>query len=468
MKRFSLFIVAAVALLMCSCKGTAPNDRAIYNLQGPVESLKIYDSFDELVEEIYFTEDGMIKPLESTYPAKSHETIRQYGQIERRFEENGIIAYQDIYTYDKKGRLETIKSIDAYSAYEGLLTFEYKRKETLPNKLVYVGTDENDDSWNMEYELTYEGVDEWGNYQVRKSGESSDFSESREITYYEGLGNVVNCSMKRSIDWEQIGAILLSMAIFAAVVAACVHMVIANFFRKKHKEDYTVDYFVAQRQQKGDSPEASVEVNEMAARKLDELNSFWHSVDLDDGTSYMAPFKKKEIDRALPIIEEAVAMNPTDENLVEHINGINRLLNYLEERSFNGSKTFIIVSAIIGVAMWLISGTFAPVVSILVGIGVYLLASRTPNFMMLKKEVEGSAGGRSFMTALFGGLFTAVATAKTYKTITKWSDGSTTTDTDNSETWISMIIAIVVMVVMAFLMIAVAAINYLRNYIIYR
>lgn len=469
MRKLSLILFAVVALLLSSCKGTAPNDRAIYNLQGPVSTLRIYDFNDELVEEIYFTEDGSIDLLNSNFPAKAHQVIREYGKVERRFAEvDGTVAEQTFYTFDKKGRLETVKSVDAYNAYEGTITYEYKRKETLPNKLVYVGVDSQGESTEMEYELTYDQVDEHGNYLVRNSGESSDFAESREITYYDGMEGVVNCSMKRSIDWDMIGYILLSMVVLAAIIAATVHMIKENFFRTKHKEDYSADYFVARRQQRGDVTEAPAEVNSMIEDKIDKVFAMWHRVDLEDGTSYMAPFTKKEIDQALPILQEAVELNPTDETIINDLNGIYALLNYLQERTFNGSKTFIIISAIIGVACAFFGGMVAPVISVGVGIALYLLASRTPNFIMLKKEVKGTDGKPSFMTRLFSGLFAAVATAKTYKTITKWSDGTTTTDTDNSETWISLAIAIVVMVMMTFLMIFVAAINYLRNYIIYR
>ena len=60
-----------------------------------------------------------------------------------------------------------------------------------------------------------------------------------------------------------------------------------------------------------------------------------------------------------------------------------------------------------------------------------------------------------------------IAGAKTYKTVTKWSDGTTTTDTDNSETGIALIIALVVFVFLTFFLWVIAIWNYLRNYVLH-
>ena len=60
-----------------------------------------------------------------------------------------------------------------------------------------------------------------------------------------------------------------------------------------------------------------------------------------------------------------------------------------------------------------------------------------------------------------------VAAAKTYKTVTTYSDGTTKTETDNSETWISLIFGLIIMVLLSLLLSLISVINYLRNYIIY-
>ena len=88
--------------------------------------------------------------------------------------------------------------------------------------------------------------------------------------------------------------------------------------------------------------------------------------------------------------------------------------------------------------------------------------------MQVRTEMKGNGGKPSFMTRLFGGLFGAAATAETYKVITTYSDGSKTEETDNSNFWLTLIFSIIIMVVLAVCMFFVAAISYLRNYVIYR
>ena len=101
-----------------------------------------------------------------------------------------------------------------------------------------------------------------------------------------------------------------------------------------------------------------------------------------------------------------------------------------------------------------------------IGIALYLLASRSTNFLIAEKQQKGG-GGSSFLSGIIGGLFMGVAAAKTYKTVTTYSDGTTKTETDNSETWISLIFGLIIMVLLSLLLSVISVINYLRNYIIY-
>ncbi|MBQ2424067.1 MAG: hypothetical protein II262_04635, partial [Alistipes sp.] len=110
--------------------------------------------------------------------------------------------------------------------------------------------------------------------------------------------------------------------------------------------------------------------------------------------------------------------------------------------------------------------TVEAAISVGVGIILYLLASRSATFLIAAKQVKGS-GSNSFLTMLIGSLFMGVATAKTYKTVTTYSDGSTKTETDNSQTWFSLIFGLIVMILLSFLLAIIAVINYLRNYILY-
>ena len=167
-------------------------------------------------------------------------------------------------------------------------------------------------------------------------------------------------------------------------------------------------------------------------------------------------------------VEEVVKLAPTDADVIDGLNSFSHDLNESMKRSFDGSKTFIIVSLVIGVGLSFLSDAWEFLGMIGVSAFIYWLASQTPLWMEIRKEVKGKGGKRSFMTRLFGGLLGAAATAKTYKVVTEYSDGTTTEETDNSNFWMSLAFTVIVMIVMAILMFFVAAINYLRNYVIYR
>jgi hypothetical protein len=126
----------------------------------------------------------------------------------------------------------------------------------------------------------------------------------------------------------------------------------------------------------------------------------------------------------------------------------------------------VITAVIVGIVFTAISGTVEAAISVGVGIILYLLASRSATFLIAAKQVKGS-GSNSFLTMLIGSLFMGVATAKTYKTVTTYSDGSTKTETDNYQTWFSLIFGLIVMILLSFLLAIIAVINYLRNYILY-
>lgn len=90
--------------------------------------------------------------------------------------------------------------------------------------------------------------------------------------------------------------------------------------------------------------------------------------------------------------------------------------------------------------------------------------------MINAKVLKGtSSNGRSkIMTKITAAAFSVMFSGTTYKTITTFSDGSTTTDYDNSEHGIFFIIGLMILLFLAFLMFMVALINFVRNYLIYK
>ena len=251
-----------------------------------------------------------------------------------------------------------------------------------------------------------------------------------------------------------------------AMLAVLGHMIYENFIRKPLRTDYTVDEFKAAREAEGLAPEMSDDEIAICAN-LGNYENIWSQVPSDNEEPSYLPLRKKQIDAMNGIINAAVAAKPTDQDVVDAINEINGVMNDMMKRQFNGSKTIIIISIIVGAALTAIMGEAHPAVLIGSGLLMYLFASRTPMFVLIRKELKGRGGRRSFLTLIMGGLFASVAAAPTYKTITTYSDGSTTTETDNSATWFSLAITCIIAVMLAIFMWVIALINYVRNYWLY-
>lgn len=265
-------------------------------------------------------------------------------------------------------------------------------------------------------------------------------------------------------DGFPILAILGGILMLAVSLAVIGHMVYENFFRKPLRTDYTTDEFKAARVAEGLSEEMSEEDMAVCMR-INNYQNIWTQIPNSEEPSFL-PTKKKHIDEVNLIIADALATKPTEQEVVDLVNELNGVTNNMMKREFNGSKTIIVVSIVVGIILALITGGL-PIFPIAAGIIIYLFASRTPVFVLVRKELKGKSGGRSFLTAVMGGLFASIATAKTYKTVTKWSDGTTTTDTDNSETWISLGITFIVALFIAIFLWAISLISYIRNYWLY-
>lgn len=258
---------------------------------------------------------------------------------------------------------------------------------------------------------------------------------------------------------------LIAVAILIIVVAIMAHMIYENFFRKDLNTDYTAAAFRDARKAQNQGDMSAQEAMALDS-ELDKMVDMWGELANEDGDMVPYPLKRSVVKKSLATLEAAVAAMPTNSRIVERINDANEILNHALKRQFNGSKAMVITAVIVGIVFTAISGTVEAAISVGVGIILYLLASRSATFLIAAKQVKGS-GSNSFLTMLIGSLFMGVATAKTYKTVTTYSDGSTKTETDNSQTWFSLIFGLIVMILLSFLLAIIAVINYLRNYILY-
>ena len=182
--------------------------------------------------------------------------------------------------------------------------------------------------------------------------------------------------------------ILAGVVFLAASLAMIAHMIYENFIRKPYNENRKVSDFVSLRSA-AQMPETSTE--EEVARinsRLDEVIAAWGTITSDDGETVPYPLKKSGVKLACEVMAEAEAVMPTDKNTVERLNGLAMVLNSALERSFNGSKALVIISIIIAVIVTLVSKMAYPAIYIGVGLLVYWLASRTANFVLIRKEIK--------------------------------------------------------------------------------
>jgi hypothetical protein len=266
---------------------------------------------------------------------------------------------------------------------------------------------------------------------------------------------------------ETVLTIFVAVVALAASLAMLAHMIYDNFIRKAYNEKRTVADFVNQRRAAQLADNSTEEEIARVNSRLDEMVAAWGAVPGQDGESIPYPLKRSGVKLATKVMAEAEAAMPTDEATVERMNHYAAIINNALERRFNGSKALIITSIIVGIIVAISTKAAPPVISIAVGLAIYWLASRTSNFVLVRQELKNGGVKRSFLSRVIGGLFAGVAAAKTYKTVTTYSDGSQTTDIDNTETWFSLIFALLMLVVLAVFIWLFSLINYLRNYVFY-
>lgn len=276
---------------------------------------------------------------------------------------------------------------------------------------------------------------------------------------------VVEETTKRSFGdvMSEILTLLAILLVIAAIIAWIGHMIYERFFRKP-MPTYTIEDFQRLRTEQGLPADASNEEIDKASALLSGAKEGWkydNEYDID-----WIP-TKKVYKHTTNTIKEVIALKPTTTATVEALNELIDEMNYMNKRTSDLSKPLLWTVIIVSVLMCVIAGgggLFAMICSFGLNIGVYLLACQAPNWLALKREEKGRGKASS---GIIAGMLGMIAGAKTYKTVTKWSDGTTTTDVDNSETGMALIISIVVFVFLTFFLWAIAIWNYLRNYVLY-
>lgn len=264
---------------------------------------------------------------------------------------------------------------------------------------------------------------------------------------------------------QAIGPIIVAVLVFGGALWMLGHMIYILFIRKKLRTDWTADEFRQMRQAQGLPLESSDEENSAIIDMMSTQVDQWLEWKDENGDDCSLPLERSVVKGTAEAIENSWAYLPTDEEIVEHLNDTADVVNEMRKRTTCMSKTLVVVLWIAVVIMGFGAGNWGAAITFgLVYTAVYWMASMKPNYVLIKKELEGKEES-SFLSGILGGVFGAVAAAPTYRTVTKWSDGSTTTDDDHSPTLFAFILALFVTVVLVVLMPVFSAVNYLRNYV---
>ena len=244
------------------------------------------------------------------------------------------------------------------------------------------------------------------------------------------------------------------ITLFVIVLAIAAHTIYLLATTKKLKENYTVEAFRKNRDAAGLGAMTKEEVDELNT-KLDSIDTIWGEIADSKGNMVVYPHSRKSLNQSLEILNAAIALNPDNKDIVTKINDYNEVLNHALTRQFSGSKTIIAIATILGLILGFGTGFYMAIVATIVTVLAYILASYTPNFMLIEQIARNGKRSTSLVKRLLLALIGSVTVANQ-------------NDKDKSERWVSYLLLFVGTIVMAFLLPIIALVNYLRNYVIYR
>lgn len=459
----SILMSLAIFMSLTSCISPIPNDRAIFNLNGNVRELTI-SSGDQGDMTVLFNKSGFFIKDSCNFPLATFESFGEYRHAVYTYKEEGAncnISFE----FDSKGRLETFSQHDEFTASEIIEKYKYKGDDRNPYYLTRITSTANQDKITEEGEILYSGLDEHGNWlESTWNGEK----ETRIITYYEGLQETPNCPVDKKLDVHLIKQIIFTILLLCVLFAWGGHMIWHIYFKETVPGNFSVEAFKAKRKEENRPEEATPEENTQADSYMAEAFNLWTVTGKDDQGETYLPLSIKAIKSTSEAIKKAMDLAPTDPDIVTSMNKIAEITDDMMKRKFKGSKTYVILTLVVSLLFWIFGDVMGYFFLNVLLSAIYILSCMKPKFMIIRLEMKGPTYKHSFMTRVFGGLAGMVASATTYKTITTWSDGSKTTSTDDSETWIAMVISFIIMMLLIYIMIVIAFINYLRNYIIYK
>ncbi len=282
-------------------------------------------------------------------------------------------------------------------------------------------------------------------------------------------------SSRSSGSSQSLEEIILGILLLLAIPFMFFHMLYVLFwprvfemiYKKKHPSviwKTTVDEQKALRREEGLPETMPDSERDMYVDKLNQVFDTWTPVPGE--TDQWIITTKKQMDESRAAIREALDAHVTDPDVVARINELVDCVESSSKRLFDGSKVMVWITIIFAGIMWYASG-FQSSLFFFLSLGLYYMASLKPVFMIDHRTFKGSSG-RGALNWLLGGVFGMILGAQTVRTVTKWSDGTTTTDDDHTQHLVAWVIAIIVMVILVIFLFVWSLVNWLRNYVIYK
>lgn len=263
---------------------------------------------------------------------------------------------------------------------------------------------------------------------------------------------------------KNVWSTILGILFILAVLAMIAHMVYVNYFTKPYPEVF-------------DSANATPENNAYVTNALDalyngEFTPLCNPNEVPGPDTVNYPVGKKAAYHAKEVLDDVIANHlPVDGEAANLLNKVAVVTNDAYKRTFAGSKAFLIVSIIIAAGACYLNKDAYPLIYFGFSCIAYWFASRTPNYILVEKDLKAEKTGKqskSFMTGAIAGILGLAATAPVFVEVTKNANTGEVLDTqeDHSMTWIALAFSFILLIAIAYLMIFVAIFNYFRNYVL--
>lgn len=410
-----------------------------------------YDEKGNRKEELYVNKNGkVLERTEFTYD-KNNRCIRKITSNEM-----SRLASIEM-KYDAKGNL-CERSVSTIDGDDTRTVYTYNEKNLVEKEKVY--NKRNRLVRTYTYSYRYDSI---GNWVQKYTTENDEFNELMEREFKYDRNTV-------PLDTSKLMETIVGYILAFLCLCMIAHMLYVIYQGKRYKMTYTCDYFTAKRNELGLPLTETPEEIEQQWVWLEEAFNTWSIVPDVEG-EYRTPTKMKQIKASTALLNQVIAMNPLDFDVIKRLNELTEVINTAEARSFSGSKTIIVVGFLIAAfftytnvgSEHFFHAFFTSGFSLWGPVIVYILASRKPQFL-IDKKLQTDGGGRSLLFASLAGL---IGSAHTIRKVTKWSDGTKTVEDNHDQHYAAWLITLFVMIIVAALMWIWAILNYLRNYIFY-